>query len=187
MFAAYMQAAKKQTASAGETDHQKARTSRWAPVGTEPGVSSSNKHSDSNITRVPLIVSFSACRTARSGGTTMAFQTTVLGRTWPSARRGLQGLATAGGPTRSEQVHHRLARVAADRPDLMTDRVAAQICHVGPRMIGLWIETGAWPLPHAIGARTLYFRGSDVECWLKTGTWPAGVRFRSRGSANQDR
>ena len=69
----------------------------------------------------------------------------------------------------------------------MTDRVAARICRVGPRMIGLWIETGAWPLPHAVGATTLYFRASDVECWLRTGTWPAGVRFRSRGSANQGR
>ena len=80
-----------------------------------------------------------------------------------------------------------VARVAADRPGLMTDRVAARICRVGPRMIGLWIETGAWPLPHAVGATTLYFRASDVECWLRTGTWPAGVRFRSRGSANQGR
>ena len=117
----------------------------------------------------------------------MTFPTTILGRTWPSVRQGLQGLATTGGPTRSEQVHHRLARVAADRPGLMTDRVAARICRVGPRMIGLWIETGAWPLPYAVDATTLYFRASDVECWLRTGTWPAGVRFRSRGSANQGR
>jgi hypothetical protein len=117
----------------------------------------------------------------------MTFPTTILGRTWPSARWGLQGLATASGPTRSEQVHHRLARVSADRPGLITDRVAAKICRVGPRMIGLWIETGAWPLPHAVGATTLYFRASDVECWLRTGTWPAGVRFRCRGSANHGR
>jgi hypothetical protein len=117
----------------------------------------------------------------------MAFPTTILGRTWPSARRGLQGLATAGGPARSEQVHRRLTRVSADRPGLMTDRVAAKICRVGPRMIGLWIETGAWPLPHAVGPRTLYFRPSDLQCWLRTGTWPAGVRFRGRGSANQGR
>jgi hypothetical protein len=110
----------------------------------------------------------------------MTFPTTILGRTRPSARRGFQGLETAGGPTRSGQVHHRLARVAADRPGLITDRVAAQICRVGPKMIGLWIETGAWPLPHAVGARSLYFMSSDVECWLRTGTWPAGVQFRSR-------
>jgi hypothetical protein len=108
----------------------------------------------------------------------MTFPTTILGRTRLSARRGLQSLATAGSPPRSEQVHHRLARVAADRPGLMTDRVAGQICRVGPRMIGLWIETGAWPLPHAVGATTLYFRASDVGCWLRTGTWPADVRFR---------
>jgi hypothetical protein len=121
----------------------------------------------------PTIGNPTACRTARSGGTTMTFPTTILGRTWPSARWGLQGLATASGPTRSEQVHHRLARVSADRPGLITDRVAAKICRVGPRMIGLWIETGAWPLPHAVRATTLYFRASDVECWLTTGTWPA--------------
>jgi hypothetical protein len=116
----------------------------------------------------------------------MTFPTTIVGRTCPSARRGLEGLATAGGPPRSEQDHQGLARVAADRPGLMTDRVAARICRVGPRMIGLWIETGAWPLPHAVLATTLYFRASDVECWLRTGKWPAGVRFRSMGSANQD-
>ena len=39
----------------------------------------------------------------------MTFPTTIVGRTCPSARRGLEGLATAGGPTRSEQGHHRLA------------------------------------------------------------------------------
>ena len=54
-------------------------------------------------------------------------------------------------------------------------------------MIGLWIETGAWPLPHAVCATTLYFRALDVECWLRTGTWPAGVRFRGRRLTNQGR
>lgn len=117
----------------------------------------------------------------------MAFPTTIQGRPWPSVRRGLQDLATAGGPARSEQVHCQLTRVSADRPGLITDRVAAKICRVGSRMIGLWIETGAWPLQHAVHATTLYFRASDVECWLSTGTWPAGVRFRCMGSANQGR
>jgi len=94
----------------------------------------------------------------------MAFPTTILGRTWPSVRWALQGLATTGGPARSEQVHCRLTRVSADRPGLMTDRVAAKICRVGPRMIGLWIETGAWPLPHAVGARTLVeMHGGSVQ------------------------
>jgi hypothetical protein len=81
----------------------------------------------------PTIGTPTACRAARSGGTTMTFPTAILGRPRPSARRGLEGLATAGGTPRSEQDHHRLARVAADRPGLMTDRVAAQDRHVAGR------------------------------------------------------
>lgn len=113
-----------------------------------------------------------------SPGSLMNLPNTIPGRTRPSARRRPQGLATADGDPRSERDRHRLARISVDRPELMTDRAAAQICHVSPTMIGLWVETGAWPLPDLVCASTTHFRAPDVECWLRTGTWPAGVTFR---------
>jgi hypothetical protein len=47
-------------------------------------------------------------------------------------------------------------------------------------MIRWWIETGAWPLPHAVCGTTLYFKSSDVCVWLATGEWPDEARFRER-------
>jgi hypothetical protein len=52
-------------------------------------------------------------------------------------------------------------------------------------MIRWWIETGAWPLPHAVRGTTLYFKSSDVCVWLQAGTWPVGARFR--GEADEDK
>ena len=72
----------------------------------------------------------------------MTLPTTILGRTLPGARQRPEGQAAAGGTPRSEPDQHRLARGSADRPELMTDRVAAQICGVSLRMIRLWVETG---------------------------------------------
>jgi hypothetical protein len=103
---------------------------------------------------------------------------TILGRPQPSARRRPEDRATAGGTSRSVHRYHRLVRMSADRPELMTDWVAAQICRVSLEVIGLWVETGAWPLPEAICATTLYFRALDVECWLDSGRWPTSVQFR---------
>jgi hypothetical protein len=71
----------------------------------------------------------------------------------------------------------RTATVSRVSPDLVPDRVIARNLGVSERLIRLWIETGAWPLPRAVGATTLYFNGIDVDCWTRTGTWPAGVRF----------
>jgi hypothetical protein len=98
----------------------------------------------------------------------MTLPTTILGRTLPGARQRSEGHAAAGGSPRSEPDQHRLARGSVDRPELMTDRVAAQICGVSVRMIRLWVETGAWPLPDAVRATPLYFGVSDVKCWLGT-------------------
>jgi hypothetical protein len=66
-----------------------------------------------------------------------------------------------------------------DRPRLVAARIAARMCGVDPRIIGHWVETGAWPLPHSVHAATLFFRSSDVERWITTGTWPADAPFRS--------
>lgn len=115
----------------------------------------------------------------REPGTTMNSSRMMLGHTRPAARRRPEGLATAVGAPRPERDPPPSPRMAADRTDLVTDRVAARMCRVGPRMIGLWIETGAWPLPHAVCATSRSFRLSDVKCWIRTGTWPAGVPFRS--------
>ena len=73
-----------------------------------------------------------------------------------------------------------------ERPELMSDWNAAQICYVSVRMIGLWVEAGAWPLPDAVFGKTLCFRVSDVECWLGTGTWPTRVRFRGMKHRESD-
>jgi hypothetical protein len=54
----------------------------------------------------------------------------------------------------------------------------AEIIGVPLRMIGLWIDTGAWPLPCSVCGGTSFFRLSDLECWLKTGAWPTGAHFR---------
>jgi len=57
---------------------------------------------------------------------------------------------------------------------------------VSPRTIRSWIDTGAWPLPHSVCRRVLYFRLADTRCWLKTGKWPAGVRFRDVSGFSED-
>jgi len=74
--------------------------------------------------------------------------------------------------------HHPTAHVTG-RSDRLTDSAAARICGVGPGMVGLWVETGAWPLPHRGEAASISFGLSDVEGWLATGAWPAGARFHS--------
>jgi hypothetical protein len=109
----------------------------------------------------------------------MNSSTMMMDRTRPSTWRRLEGLATAVGAPGPERKQPPLACTVADRPDLVTDRVAARMCRVDPRMIGLWVQTGAWPLPQAACATTQSFRRSDVERWIRTGTWPAGAPFRS--------
>ena len=53
-----------------------------------------------------------------------------------------------------------------------------EIIGVPLRMIRLWIDTGAWPLPCSVCGGKLLFKQSDVESWLVTGAWPTGVHFR---------
>lgn len=103
----------------------------------------------------------------------------ILCRPRPPARGGLvdHALAAGGGAARSAPVRRRLVRRAAERSDLITDRVAAQMCRVSLRVIGLWVETGAWPLPETVHATTMYFRAPDVACWLDSGAWPISVQF----------
>ncbi len=72
--------------------------------------------------------------------------------------------------------HHPTARVTS-RSDRLTDGAAARICGVGLGMIGLWVETGAWPLPRRGKAASRSFELSEVEGWLATGDWPAGACF----------
>ena len=48
------------------------------------------------------------------------------------------------------------------------------MCGVGPAMIGLWVETGAWPMPRRGEAASATFGLTEVEGWLATGNWPAG-------------
>ena len=50
---------------------------------------------------------------------------------------------------------------------------------VGVGMIRLWVDTGAWPMPHCRVAAPPTFSLSDVKGWLATGTWPAGAHFRA--------
>lgn len=70
--------------------------------------------------------------------------------------------------------------VLSTRPsDRLTYRAAAEMCRVGPAMIGLWVETGAWPMPRRGGVASATFERSEVEGWLATGDWPAGARFHA--------
>jgi hypothetical protein len=74
-------------------------------------------------------------------------------------------------------------RERCPRKILVTDRAVAKRLRVSLRMIRLWINTGAWPLPLSADGASLLFDLADVEGWLKTGAWPAGVHFRSRAPA----
>jgi hypothetical protein len=67
----------------------------------------------------------------------------------------------------------------AERSERVTERAAAKMCRVVPGMIGLWVETGAWPMPRRGCSAVATFGLSEVECWLATGTWPAGAQFRA--------
>lgn len=81
----------------------------------------------------------------------------------------------------TNQLQRRRARCTApgswSSPELVPDRVIASNLGISERLIRLWIATGAWPLPRAVGQTTLYFNGIDVDCWVRTGTWPEGARF----------
>jgi predicted DNA-binding transcriptional regulator AlpA len=61
----------------------------------------------------------------------------------------------------------------------LTYHAAADMCRVGRVTIGLWVETGAWPMPRRVGAASATFSLSEVEGWLATGAWPAGAHFHS--------
>jgi hypothetical protein len=75
--------------------------------------------------------------------------------------------------------HHPTAHVKS-RSDRLTDCAAARLCGVGTGMIGLWVKTGAWPMPLRREAASATFELSDVEGWLATGDWPAGAHFHAR-------
>lgn len=117
----------------------------------------------------------------------MTITTVILGRPQQAARRRQNCRPSSLGALRSEQDHQRWARVQKERPELMSDQSAAQICYVSVRMIGLWVEAGAWPLPDAVFGKILCFRISDVEYWLGTGAWPSRVRFRGVKYRESDR
>jgi hypothetical protein len=67
---------------------------------------------------------------------------------------------------------------ATKQCDRISERDAARMCGVGVRMIHMWVETAAWPMPQHGGAAAVTYGLSDVEGWLATGSWPAGVHFR---------
>jgi hypothetical protein len=68
---------------------------------------------------------------------------------------------------------------ATKRFDRVTARAAARMCRVSPGMIGLWVETGGWPMPRRGGAASATFGLSEVEGWLATGDWPAWAHFQA--------
>lgn len=94
------------------------------------------------------------------------------------ARRRWRNDTTITDRSHSGQVSHQPALKSVGLAGLVTELGAARMSGVSRRMLRLWVETGAWPLPRAILAMTLYFRRSDVEGWLRTGTWPAEARFQ---------
>jgi hypothetical protein len=79
----------------------------------------------------------------------------------------------------AEPALRRSPDLAALRSDRITERIAAGMCSVGVGMIRLWVDTGAWPMPHCGCAAPPTFSLSEVKGWLATGTWPAGAHFRA--------
>jgi hypothetical protein len=69
---------------------------------------------------------------------------------------------------------------------LVTDRALAQRLQVSVRMVRLWVDTGAWPLPRCARQTSFMFESSDVEQWVETGVWPAGSRFHVHGNARKE-
>src|SRR5262249_24952032 len=80
--------------------------------------------------------------------------------------------AAAGGTPRSEPDQHRLARGSADRPELMTDRVAAQICCVSHQIA---TTSGARALKKG-PAQELSRKGLRTICDLKPHAAETGLR-----------
>ena len=68
---------------------------------------------------------------------------------------------------------YRLMR-SRPRASLVTDSALAQRLQVSARMVRLWVDTGAWPLPRCARRTSFLFETSDVEQWVETGVWPAG-------------
>jgi hypothetical protein len=93
---------------------------------------------------------------------------------------GVPGPSDPGVSTRvlDRRCHHPRAHVTS-RSDRLTARAAAGMCGVGPGMIGLWVETGAWPIPRRGEPASATFGLSEVEGWLATGDWPEDARFHS--------
>ncbi len=104
--------------------------------------------------------------------------TVILG-----ADRPIGGMARPSNPGALPDPFDRPCRqptvLPARPPDRLTYRAAADMCCVGPVMIGLWVETGAWPMPRRGGVASATFERSEVEGWLATGDWPAGARFHA--------
>ena len=74
---------------------------------------------------------------------------------------------------------HHATILSTRQSDRLTYRAAAEMCHVSPAMIGLWVDTGAWPMPRRGGIASATFGRSEVEGWLATGDWPAGAHFHA--------
>jgi hypothetical protein len=95
----------------------------------------------------------------------------------------IPGIARISDPgVRADLLERRSCRptVPLTKPsDRVTARAAAKMCGVGPVMIGLWVETGAWPMPWRGGAASATFGHSEVEGWLATGAWPPGAPFQA--------
>jgi hypothetical protein len=85
-----------------------------------------------------------------------------------------------GGPDSFEWMGVEAAEVGTGDDPRPSTIPVAEIIGVPLWMIRLWIDTGAWPLPHSVRGGTLLFDLSEVECWLRTGAWPTGVHFRKR-------
>ena len=72
------------------------------------------------------------------------------------------------------------------RASLVTDSALAQRLKVSARMVRLWVDTGAWPLPRRARRESFLFESSEVEQWVKTGVWPAGTPFHSNGGVRKE-
>ncbi|MDR3634767.1 MAG: hypothetical protein P4L84_13265 [Isosphaeraceae bacterium] len=74
-----------------------------------------------------------------------------------------------------------------DGLELVTIRVASQICCVSLTTVRQWIATGLWPVPCAACRNRFFFKESDVECWVATGVWPGDCHFLRQAEGTKDR
>ena len=109
----------------------------------------------------------------------------ILGSGCSPLTESFGGVPVAGGCSQGGPPPRGVLRTSEDRPELVTDLIASEMCGVSRKMVRAWITAGLWPLPRALCNATFLFKRSDVGCWLDTGAWPNDSHFRAGSSSHR--